>query len=98
VVLGFNMPGMDGNEVAQVMAKEQPMLPVVICSGYIDEIPESLSWFADALLQKADASGALLSVVERLVKAKAGAISKNCLLYTSPSPRDLSTSRMPSSA
>ena len=25
-------------------------------------------------------------------------ISCNCLLYTSPSPRDLSTSRMPSSA
>ena len=25
-------------------------------------------------------------------------INKNCLLYTSPSPRDLSTSRMPSSA
>ena len=24
--------------------------------------------------------------------------SRNCLLYTSPSPRDLSTSRMPSSA
>ena len=24
--------------------------------------------------------------------------SKSCLLYTSPSPRDLSTSRMPSSA
>ena len=58
------------------MAKEQPMLPVLICSGYIDEIPESLRWFADALLQKADAPGALLSVVERLVKAKAGAISK----------------------
>ena len=25
-------------------------------------------------------------------------LSNNCLLYTSPSPRDLSTSRMPSSA
>ena len=25
-------------------------------------------------------------------------IANNCLLYTSPSPRDLSTSRMPSSA
>ena len=25
-------------------------------------------------------------------------LSENCLLYTSPSPRDLSTSRMPSSA
>ena len=27
-----------------------------------------------------------------------GLIYKTCLLYTSPSPRDLSTSRMPSSA
>ena len=27
-----------------------------------------------------------------------GGIQKTCLLYTSPSPRDLSTSRMPSSA
>ena len=26
------------------------------------------------------------------------ALSDSCLLYTSPSPRDLSTSRMPSSA
>ena len=25
-------------------------------------------------------------------------VDSNCLLYTSPSPRDLSTSRMPSSA
>ena len=30
--------------------------------------------------------------------AKFFALLKNCLLYTSPSPRDLSTSRMPSSA
>ena len=27
-----------------------------------------------------------------------GALHEGCLLYTSPSPRDLSTSRMPSSA
>ena len=33
------------------------------------------------------------SKVERIV-----AIDYSCLLYTSPSPRDLSTSRMPSSA
>ena len=29
---------------------------------------------------------------------QAGAMTCLCLLYTSPSPRDLSTSRMPSSA
>ena len=32
------------------------------------------------------------------VNAHAGAVDLCCLLYTSPSPRDLSTSRMPSSA
>ena len=32
------------------------------------------------------------------LKAKAAALLRHCLLYTSPSPRDLSTSRMPSSA
>ena len=31
-------------------------------------------------------------------KGRKGDLVTNCLLYTSPSPRDLSTSRMPSSA
>ena len=31
-------------------------------------------------------------------KSRAGLAAQACLLYTSPSPRDLSTSRMPSSA
>ena len=35
---------------------------------------------------------------ERGITITAAAISTSCLLYTSPSPRDLSTSRMPSSA
>ena len=34
----------------------------------------------------------------RLVDELQAAMSTICLLYTSPSPRDLSTSRMPSSA
>ena len=33
-----------------------------------------------------------------VLHAAAAALAKACLLYTSPSPRDLSTSRMPSSA
>ena len=37
---------------------------------------------------------AIYEVVEDVMKEVLGA----CLLYTSPSPRDLSTSRMPSSA
>ena len=45
----------------------------------------------ESLVDEARARGA---AVERLGDAPADA----CLLYTSPSPRDLSTSRMPSSA
>ena len=38
-----------------------------------------------------------ISTAEKMVHTEIGKI-KYCLLYTSPSPRDLSTSRMPSSA
>ena len=34
----------------------------------------------------------------RMLTAESGRYTNTCLLYTSPSPRDLSTSRMPSSA
>ena len=35
---------------------------------------------------------------EYLLDHTCAGLPKDCLLYTSPSPRDLSTSRMPSSA
>ena len=38
---------------------------------------------------------AFLTIIDKLTRL---ALDNNCLLYTSPSPRDLSTSRMPSSA
>ena len=46
---------------------------------------------------------AFLSLGKSNIKAKVKLLKKpnylrSCLLYTSPSPRDLSTSRMPSSA
>ena len=34
----------------------------------------------------------------KLLEGRLDTVIRNCLLYTSPSPRDLSTSRMPSSA
>ena len=36
--------------------------------------------------------------VNKLIDIVLSDLEKSCLLYTSPSPRDLSTSRMPSSA
>ncbi len=76
IVLDFKMPGRDGNQVAQVLMKEQPTIPVVIWSGCPDEVPESLKWFANALLHKGDGPDALLAVVEKLVSAGTGKSEK----------------------
>lgn len=86
VVLDFNMPGMDGHQVAQVMMQEQPTLPVVIWSGYPDEIPASLRWFADAVLHKGDGLDGLLSVIESLVKV--GGASKKALARSTVGPNE----------
>ena len=51
-------------------------------------------WIVDRCCPGQPASTPLLNAAERL-KCR---LSDTCLLYTSPSPRDLSTSRMPSSA
>lgn len=66
VVLDFTMAGMDGDAVAQALMKEHPELPVVVCSGCVDDIPESLKWYADALLEKTDGPEALISTIEKL--------------------------------
>src|SRR5260370_34345617 len=69
VVLDFNMPGMDGAQVAEVLMKEQPTLPVVVWSGRADEIPESVRWLADAVLYKVDGPYTCISAHARLVNA-----------------------------
>ena len=51
---------------------------------------------ADACVSAGN-TGALMSIARFVLKTIKG-VDRPCLLYTSPSPRDLSTSRMPSSA
>ena len=52
-----------------------------------------LSW--ETVLKKRDG---YRKAFHGFVPTKVAAMTDDCLLYTSPSPRDLSTSRMPSSA
>ena len=55
----------------------------------------SPGWSIEILLMRATATASL--VLLHVILA-IGPMARICLLYTSPSPRDLSTSRMPSSA
>jgi len=49
-----------------------------------------------AQVEAPDVAGIGTIIVDKIQKIDG--VFKTCLLYTSPSPRDLSTSRMPSSA
>ena len=49
-------------------------------------------------LQWSDAFSETIFCYTNIIRNKDGGTHMTCLLYTSPSPRDLSTSRMPSSA
>ena len=69
--------------------------------GSIDRIKKVCKIIATYKKKKCNVvviSSAMSGVTNELVN-KSKSLSNNfCLLYTSPSPRDLSTSRMPSSA
>jgi CheY-like chemotaxis protein len=78
VVLDFKMPGMDGGQVAEVVLKEKPDLPIVMCTGYFDAVPEWLRWFAAACLQKGDGPQALLSAIQELIAQRKARSLSHC--------------------
>ena len=85
-----------------LLSSISPLVPIILASGSesrrimledagLDFKVSSSSVDEDILKQQM----AGMPFEEQVVKL---ASAKACLLYTSPSPRDLSTSRMPSSA
>ena len=52
VVLDFQMPVLNGDEVAKVLKKEHPTLPIILFTGFSEEIPKDLSSKIDGYLNK----------------------------------------------
>ena len=71
VVLDYRMPGMDGEQVTDELQCEQPKLPIVLCSGCPEEVPERLRALVSSLIQKGDGPGALLMSVRNLLARRA---------------------------
>ena len=69
-VIAFKMPGMDGSQVAEVLLKHQPDLPIVICTRYFDAVPEALRWFAAACVDKRDGPDVLLPTIQKVITQK----------------------------
>jgi len=70
VVLAFKMPGMNGGQVAEVLFKRQPDLPIVVCTGFFDAVPEWLRWFGAACVEKRDGVDALLPAIQQVIAHK----------------------------
>ena len=68
------------------------------CSMLLKYDSNDIAWLAaDRAMHTAQASGDTIALA-RATRCVARAMSHTCLLYTSPSPRDRTRSRMPSSA
>ncbi len=75
VVLDYSMPGMNGEEVARVLKREHPDLPIILCSGCAD-IPETVFSVVDVLITKGDGVQFLISSL-RAVHARKQARRQN---------------------
>ena len=98
--------GGSGKQARAVIDGLRADVVTLALAGDIDEIAKlGKTLPADWQTRLPDASTPYTSTIVFLVRKGNpkgikdwGDLTKNCLLYTSPSPRDLSTSRMPSSA
>lgn len=65
VILDYKMPGMNGAEVAQLIRSERTDLPIVLLSGYVDDVPAPALSLVNALVTKGGSPGELLRIVEK---------------------------------
>ena len=65
VVLDYEMPGMNGDLVAQAIRRSNPELPIILFTGIPDNIPDSVRRQVNGVVYKADFIG-LLALVSKL--------------------------------
>ena len=88
-LLDYMMPVIDGIELLQLIKEKYSNLPVIMltASDNIKSAVRAMKMGATDFINKP------FDIEELLFR-----IAESCLLYTSPSPRDATLSRMPSSA
>lgn len=64
VILDYQMPTMNGAEVARSIRQQWPDLPIVMLSGFPDEVPDDALKLVNAFVVKGGAPEQLLVVVE----------------------------------
>ena len=64
IVLDYQMPAMNGAEVARMVRDIGQDVPIVLLSGYVEEVPTTALHLVDAFVTKGGSPGQLLQVVK----------------------------------
>lgn len=67
VILDYEMPKMDGAELALRIKSDRPELPVLMFTGYPADVPEDVRRSVDAFVVKGDPAEKLLQTLRNLV-------------------------------
>jgi len=65
VILDYAMPAMNGGEVAGVIRHKWPNLPIILLSGYTEDVPEEIRALVNAFVSKGDSTPELLNIIQR---------------------------------
>ena len=105
VLLDWMLPGGSGIELMRRLKREDLTrdLPVIMLTAKTteDNVIQGLDVGADDYITKPFDKDELLPIIEKAIRTEErgrSVLHEDCLLYTSPSPRDATLSRMPSSA
>ena len=71
IILDYRMPDMDGGEVAVAIKKTWPQVPIVMLSGFTEDIPDCVQGIVNALVTKGGEPQQLMLVVHNLLARRA---------------------------
>ena len=99
VLLDLMLPGLSGTEVCREL-RQRSSVPIIMLTAKDSEVDivVGLELGADDYVTKPYSTRELLARIRAVLRRQVEDDGLACLLYTSPSPRDRTRSRMPSSA
>ncbi len=68
VLLDYDMPEMRGDEIATILKREQPQVPIIVLTGNSWDVPEMLLRISDGCVEKGAGPAVLLDAVEQALK------------------------------
>jgi CheY-like chemotaxis protein len=67
VILDYQMPGMNGEQVAAEIRHHWPQLPIVMLTGFAGLIPDSAEKLVNCIVDKGSPSADLIETIEGLI-------------------------------